>query len=305
MSSAEISNAQLDWLLGQASPPPQPAAGLVDRIVARSIASPQARARLLAIPRRHASRRRPTLWGLVIGANLMAAAAAATSWDGQRFDFQRLLELPHKVAAAIHVEHPRKKSHKLLQRQRIGRVEHAAPAAAPAAPPRIETMASRSGPGLHEKPAMVRGAPHQFPRIRGIARAARLHPQMASGPPFRSVRVAVRGPTGFHPRSTKGWKTDRAASGPVQSHEVAVAQAAPRLEERRERRAALAERQQAPTEVRAPSEIQKSVSRPPAEAPVMEAQQPELNRARGRRWQNRLFNRPRFRQRGNRFRRRF
>ena len=105
MSAAELSELQLDQLLGQVAAPAAPAPDLAERIAERALRTPQERVSRFSIPRRHSPRRRPVLWTAVIATNLVAAAAAAASWDGQRFDFRRLTDLPHRVAAAMHIGH--------------------------------------------------------------------------------------------------------------------------------------------------------------------------------------------------------
>lgn len=105
MSRSELSDAQLDALLGQLPGPPAPIDGLAERIVARAATTAQRPLnRSVVTPRRHI-RRRPFVWTAFIAANALAAAAAASSWDGQRFDFHRLTDLPHRVAVAIHLPH--------------------------------------------------------------------------------------------------------------------------------------------------------------------------------------------------------
>jgi len=104
MSASELTDAQLDALLGKAANPPPPSDGLAQRITARTATTPQLRRNpFMRAPGR--LRRHPTLWTAVIAANALAAAAAASSWDGQRFDFNRLADLPHRVVAAIHLPH--------------------------------------------------------------------------------------------------------------------------------------------------------------------------------------------------------
>lgn len=115
MSPAELSDRQLDALLGKVDPPPPPSAELVDRIVARATADQPARA-AFPVPPRHRPRRHRITWGAVIAANMLAAAAAASSWDGERFDFHRLTDLPHRVALAIHLPQ-RDKHHELASRE--------------------------------------------------------------------------------------------------------------------------------------------------------------------------------------------
>ena len=104
MSTSELTDAQLDALLLKAANPSPPGDGLAQRIAARAATTPQLQTNPFArAPRR--LRRHPIVWSAIIAANALAAAAAASSWDGQRFDFNRLADLPHRVVAAIHLPH--------------------------------------------------------------------------------------------------------------------------------------------------------------------------------------------------------
>lgn len=105
MNAGELTDTQLDALLGQVPSPAAPDPALAERIVAQAVASSRLSAGRSAIFRRRRFRRSPALWTVVIAANALAAAAAASSWDGQRFDFHRLADLPHRVAAVIHLPH--------------------------------------------------------------------------------------------------------------------------------------------------------------------------------------------------------
>lgn len=96
-----LSDHNLDQLLAQATPPAPPSAALLQQIVAQARVTPQ-RAPRFALGGPAGGRR---LWTLGLGTPLLAAAAAAASWDGQRFDVHRLVELPHRVAAALHRRH--------------------------------------------------------------------------------------------------------------------------------------------------------------------------------------------------------
>ena len=107
MSPTNLSDTQLDALLGQVSSPPLPPADLAERIADRAQATAQQPIRRFApAPVRHRPRRLG-VWSAFIAANALAAAAAASSWDGQRFDLSRLADLPHRVVAAIHLSHHR------------------------------------------------------------------------------------------------------------------------------------------------------------------------------------------------------
>lgn len=104
MSPSDLTDAQLDALLGTVANPSPPTEGLAQRIALRAGSTPQLRANPFAFAPR-GPRRRPILWTAIIAANALAAAAAASSWDGRRFDFNRLADLPHRVIAAIHLPH--------------------------------------------------------------------------------------------------------------------------------------------------------------------------------------------------------
>ena len=105
MSPADLSDSELTDLLGRVPSPDAPAADLAQRIAARAAATPQTRGHRFAGPSLRKFKRHPIVWSAFIAANALAAAAAAASWDGARFDFNRLADLPHRVAASIHLPH--------------------------------------------------------------------------------------------------------------------------------------------------------------------------------------------------------
>ena len=167
MSAPKLTDAQLDALLGQAPSPPTPADGLADRIMARAAATPQRPAnRFVPAPRR--LRRRPFVLTTIIAANALAAAAAASSWDGQRFDFNRLADLPHRVAAAIHLPH-----HHRREPERLGRSREA---------PRVRPAALQAQP----RP-VVTPLPHKV----AIPVTASLGMRNPAASPYRGGHVAV------------------------------------------------------------------------------------------------------------------
>lgn len=103
MSPMDLGDSELAALLGRVPSPQAPAADLAERIVARSASTPQFQPSRFASSPRRRFRQHPVLWSAFIAANALAAAAAAASWDGGRFDFNRLADLPHRVAASIHL----------------------------------------------------------------------------------------------------------------------------------------------------------------------------------------------------------
>lgn len=143
MSAAQLSDIELDRLLGEVPPPQPPSPDLADRIAARALRTPQERARRFAFAPRHRPRKHASLWTAVVAANLMAAAAAAASWDGQRFDFHRLADLPNRVAVAVHIGHHHREKALVAQRKvaplaHIARAVRTASAIQPVEPSRTE-----------------------------------------------------------------------------------------------------------------------------------------------------------------------
>lgn len=140
MSPRELSDAQLDALLGQVSNPPNPSNGLAEQIVARAGATPQRPANRFAPSPRH-RRRRPFVWTTIIAANALAAAAAASSWDGQGFNFHRLADLPNRVAAVIHLPHHHGREPERSEQGRAAPPARPFVAAGPARPPKVRQIA--------------------------------------------------------------------------------------------------------------------------------------------------------------------
>ena len=304
MSTTQLSDLQLDRMLGLVSPPSPPAPDLADRIVARSLRTPQARTRLLPIPRRHGPRRRPALWSVAIAANLMAAAAAATSWDGRQFDFHRIADLPHRVAAAIWIGHHRHGDHAPLQRERPHAATQVASVTQHALDPRNGVIANRPTPSIRAMVPIVPAKQRAVLHVHGIARAAKLHSPAATGPRFRVARPVLSGPAQLHGHAIRSESVEAAARA-VQPREAEGPRAIPRLSEHWERRAALGQREQAAAEASTPPKSPEIVSKAPQRAEAMEPRLPNPERGRGRRWQTQFFKQMHPRQRGNRFRGRF
>ena len=303
MSPAELSDLQLDQLLGQVAPPPSPAASLSDRIVARSLRTPQMRAGLFGISRRHGSRRRPIVLSAVIAANVMAAAAAASSWDGQQFDFHRLTDFPRRVAAAIHIGHRHRDSHELLVRQQSRPPLRAAPvtraieptvattAQAPIAPHAtsiaIPPRASHASllAGRIERPHVVHSlsAPKRFHRLAPNNATKPVRLQIARVRPVEPI-IPVVGAT--HDRIAAPSEVQPNDSRSVRSEQARAAE--PTIDE-----TATAHRNAS------------NDSPPSPAAEGADKAQGKVDGGRGRRWQSPFFKRPHPRERGNRFRGRF
>lgn len=308
MSVAEISDVQLDRLLGQVQAPQAPSPDLADRIVARSTLVPQARAQLFRLPRRHGPRRRPAVWGLVIAANVMAAAAAAASWDGKQFDFHRLADLPHRVAAAISIGHHRTSDRLNGAREQARPAQHLAPAHQRVAMSATEAPVGHLAAGPDASHPMsapsVQGGLH----VHGIVRAAKARPHALSGKPLGSTRPVLSKAQTLNRHSIRVKK-------PIEKIDHAI-------EARRGREA-----QRPRTTARPPEQSERSVSsaepkefaagpgsferapeniRQPRQAPErLDARRENFERGGERRWRSQFFNRMRPRERRNRFRRRF
>lgn len=301
MSLAEISDVQLGRLLGQVRPPSGAAPDLADRIVARSLRIPQMRARLLPLPRRHGPRRRPAVWSALVVANVMAAAAAAASWDGQRFDFHRLADLPQRVAAAVQIGHHGQNHHSVPVRK------HPHPAPQIASVNRHLTVPVSPARAL-PRPAAPSAIPARVKsqaalHLRGTAQG-RFQRQVAAVKPFRSIRAAPSKAAELHGRSIRRpelvEKTESRVAA-MQQHQTEGLRVEARPQEQAERSAALAEHQQSRAEAKAYENSQRTSEA--MEGP--EARQANLERSRERRWRSQLFKRMRPRERGGRFRRRF
>lgn len=196
MSAAEISDVQLDRLLGQVTPPAPPSADLADRITARALRTTQAHPKPFPIPRRHSPRRRVGVWSVVIAANLMAAAAAAAaSWDGQRFDFQRLADLPHRVATAMRRGPRHQIDHKQIVHEPLVALAHGQKAS-PVAPAEGQPASRQAGAAA----AGAAAAWHAVPRVR-VPAFQRRHEIASAEVPARHV-PAFHGVTAKVPMRT-------------------------------------------------------------------------------------------------------
>lgn len=307
MSAAQISDFELDRLLGEVPPSPSPAADLADRIAARALRTPQERASRFAFAPRHRPRRRATLWTAVVAANLMAAAAAAASWDGQRFDFHRLADLPNRVAVAVHIgHHHREKA--LVAERKVAPVAHIAPpvrtasAIQPVEPSRAEALAARAGPVVMP-PIRVRSQlanrpvelPQPIEREKAAAQPAqRIHPFQ------HRVAVAPHRVDRLGPRE----RLEGPVSAVTERSQLKVTDALSR-QERMEQRPATVERQQVAPEVPVSALPPEGVGEQRQTRADGEASRNEEYRRRLERWRNQLHQRERPRERGGRFRRRF
>lgn len=306
MSAAQISDLELDRLLGEVPPPPLPAADLADRIAARALRTPQERASRFAFVPRHRPRKRATLWTAVIAANLVAAAAAAASWDGQRFDFNRLADLPNRVAVAVHIGHHHRERALVAQRK-VAPVAHIAPSVRTASaiqpePSRAEAPAARAGPvvmppmrvGAHLANRLVE-RPRPVERETAAAQSAnRIHPFQ------HRVEVAPHRVARLGPRE----RLQEPVSAVTENSQLKAPDALPR-QERVEQRPATAGRQQV-----APDEPVSAL--PPARLGEQrgagadrQGWRSEEFRRRVERWRNQWHQRERPREGGRRFRRRF
>jgi hypothetical protein len=306
MSAAQISDLELDGLLGAVSPPQPPSADLADRIAERALRTPQERARRFAFAPRHGPRMRATLWTAVIAANLMTAAAAAASWDGQRFDFHRLADLPNRVALAVHIGHHHREG-ALVARRNVAPVAHiaglvrTASAIQPVEPSRAEARAARARPVVMP-PIRVRShlanPPVERPQPieRGTAAAQpakRVHPfqHRVAVPPHRVPRLAPRK------------RLEAPVSAVSERSQLKVPDALPR-QEYLEQRPATVERQQVAPQVPVSAVPREGVGQHQTR-PDGEVSRNEEYRRRLERWRNQFHQRERPRERGHRFRRRF
>ena len=301
MSPAEISDLELDRLLGQAPPPPRPPADLADRIVARALRTSQARGRIVPFPTRHRVRRRSAMWGVVAAANLVAVAAAAASWDGQRFDVHRLADLSDRVAAAVHIGHHRQaaRMHPAHEHTRpapqiaSASGQHTIPSIASIAiPPRLEPAAAQPN-AVPTSQVMV----HAHPGPRSETIHARVPRQKVFEPfrPILSPSARLHRQSLAHPKPVE--PVARAAGGLPRTEAPLV--------ERSERNAEMTDRRQPRSE---PGLAARPVeTAPPDSRPVETSDAPEAKPERGRerRWRNGFFRRAHPGPRGNRFRGRF
>lgn len=307
MSPAEISDLQLDRLLGQMPPPSDPTPDLADHIVARALRTPQTRSRLLRIPRRHGPRRRPAVWTVVIAANLIAATAVAASWDGQQFDFHRLAALPHRVAeAAVRMGHPRQANH--VDRSR----EHPRPAHEIASLKRhvIAPVPPTFGHSLSMPvmPAKARtAASHAVLHVHGVARA-RLHQQAVTLKPRQPIRPVLSKAAKLHRRpitSPEQVEPVGPSIGSMHVREADRSTAEIRRSERSERSATFTERPKPTAETSAPAKPPENALQTFQRPEGANGQRPNPWRGRERRWRSQVFKRMHPRARGNRFRGRF
>jgi hypothetical protein len=303
MSAAQISDLELDQLLGQAPAPPAPPADLANRIAARALRTPQEPAGRFSFAARSRPRARATLWTAVVAANLMAAAAAATAWDGQRFDFHRLTDLPKRVAAAIHIEHNPSAKALVAQRKAVT-MAHVAPRIRAAG---TKAEASRAEPAsavatrVVMQPMQVRpqGATRAIERPHVIEREnagahVRFQPyqRRVVVPPHRIARVRPNQP-----------REESASAMPERSQ--LGAPGASLRQERLEQRPATAERQQVAPEVAVPALPPEHVGEQRQATADGEAWRNDEYRRRLARWRNQLHERERPRERGGHFRHRF
>jgi hypothetical protein len=101
MNPQPFSDEDLARLL-RAVPLKQTSSDLANRIAAAASTMPQhSGARKSPWPRRSISRS-ASRWIAGVGVNLIAVAAAATSWTGHGFDVRRISELPARIVAVFH-----------------------------------------------------------------------------------------------------------------------------------------------------------------------------------------------------------
>ena len=301
MNMAEISDVQLDRLLGQVPPPRLPTTDLADRIAARALRTPQARPSVFPLSRRHGPRRRTAIWSVVVAANVMAAAAAAASWDGQRFDFQRLAYLPQRVVAAVrHHNEPRHSVHPRELPRVPSQIAAANGSQSKAIAPKavahaLPTMIAPVVPIRPNSPAVL--------HVRGTARA-RFQRQGLAAKSLRSITATPRREAELRRRSLE--KRDvvdkrEPVSAKVPQNDAVGARALARGFEPTERRPALADRQQSPSEASErpkadenAAERSETIARPAGRQANLE-----------RRWRPQFSRRMHARQRVGRFRGRF
>lgn len=304
MTVAGISDVQLERLLGHVPSPLAPAPDLADRIVARALRTPRVRARLLPLPLRHSPRRRAAVWSAVFAANVIAAAAAAASWDGQRFDFRRLVDLPQRVVAAVRPGQHHQVRHSTASRENSRPAPQIASVSGHVTEPAPRPLVVHSSPVVIAPRAVpMRTSAQADLHLHGTARA-RFQRQGLAAKPFRSVSAAPGKEAEWHRQSI-------ASRQPAHKPKPGLLRApqseavSPKIDSRaagpRERAAALADRQQSPA---ATSEYAKADENAPRRSEGIArpgARQAELERH----WKFQLFRHMHPRQRGGRFRRRF
>lgn len=303
MSAAQISDLELDQLLGQVPAPREPGADLADRIAARALRTPQERASRFSFIAGPRPRTRARVWTAVVAANLMAAAAAATSWDGQRFDLQRLTDLPRRVAAAVHIRHNHSEKAPVAQRKALPTARVAPPVRA--ASTKIEASRAEPSNALPTRVVMPPTHVRQRWAIRPIEQPHVIARENASAQrvvryhPFQH-RVAVP------PHRIAGVRPNGRLEKPVS---VAPERSQFRLPDPSSRQERLEQRPTTREQV-APEAV---VLAPPPErvgehryaTAGGEAWRNEKYRRRLERWRNQLHQRAHPRERGARFRRRF
>jgi hypothetical protein len=307
MSTSHLSDLQLDRLLGQVAPPAPPKGDLADRIVARSLRTPQARRLLFPTHRRHAARRRPVTWSVVIAANLMAAAAAAAAWDGQQFDFHRLTDVPHRVMLAIREgRHHHETREQMATKGKRSELRIASreqpPVVVPDHPPisqglpspGIKTALPPAGSrgavvaGAVEKPRMV----HAHAALERRPSSVRSLAAIGAKPHKRAIAAAPAAEPVGHAVAARRERTEegRPDQMPREYHSELARTLPPREPSR----------DQASTPERSAEET----VQPSTMVQGQDIPQSKIDRVRGRRWPP-FFRRAHPREHGNRFRRRF
>ena len=202
MSMAEISDLQLDRLLGQVPSPDGPSPALAERIVAEAIRTPQGRTSFVPLVRRRGPRRRVVVWSALVAANLMAAAAAAASWDGDRFDLQRLADLPQRVMAAVRHSHPHEARHSApLREHPQAAPQIAATNAAHAKAPAVKSV-------VHVLPSVTVPVRPNVPAVFDVhaSARARFQRQGLAPKPVKPFATTLRSEANLHRRAAESRK---------------------------------------------------------------------------------------------------
>ena len=303
MNAAEISDVQLDRLLGQVLPPRAPTTDLADRIAARALRTPQVRPTVFPLSRRHGPRRRTAVWSALVAANVMVAAAAAASWDGQRFDFQRLADLPRRVVAAVRFR-PHNEPRHSVHPSELQRVPSQITAANG---PQSKAVAPKAV--VHAPPAIIapivpiRPSSSAVFHVHGVARA-RFQRQGLAAKSLRSIIAGPRREAELRRRSLeKRELVDKRepVSAKARQNDAVSARAEARVVERTERNDALAERQQSRSEVSDHPKADENAAERPEAIARPAGRQASLER----RWRSRSYRRMHVRERFGRFRGRF